>query len=481
MSAPEDTTPERVVVTDRARYSVDFPYLRDINPDVKAWILQEGTPINYPVVQGSDNEYYLNHLFNRSVNRDGAIFLDCENADTFSDMNLTLFGHRTKTDALFSTLAEYREQAYYEAHPQFTLLTPYGDYQIDLFAAVVFPADDGTTWQLQPFTHKTEFDARIRQLESASLFTPHADAVPEWGDRLVTLVTCTGNRKGERYVVYGRMRQLMYTSSENVSVTKVAMDEKPTLTAWEKVPGRGKMLVYAQNDPLWANMRYENRTSNTRRMFGTGGCGPTSVAMAVANLVPRARLADIFSYAKSPVGFAFSETSVNQFSENKMQYQVQSSDEYLRYLPVVMANFATGNNLWGEVSRGSAPGTSLRFVKRIASLYQLYLKTTGDENEALEAVRGGALAVASLGNCNPFTGGGHYIVLASVDDRYAYFLDPYRQENYDRFDRKHILTNIAPGVVRVKLEDVNKLHIGTSYLLSSADKTASRGLHTVTR
>lgn len=478
---PEDMAHNRVVVTDKVRFSVDFPYLQSINADVKAWIMQEGTPINYPVVQGKDNEYYLNHLFNRSVNKDGAIFLDSGNADTFSDANLYLYGHHTKTDSMFSTLAEYREQAYYEAHPQLTLLTPYSDYQIDLFAAAVFQADDETSWRLKQFSRKAEFDAYISQLESASLFTPHADAAPEWGDQLLVLVTCTNNQHGERYVVYGRMRQLMYTSSENVSVTKIAMDERPTLTAWEKVPGRGKMLVYAQNDPLWANMRYENRTSNTRRMFGSGGCGPTSVAMAVVNLVPRERLADIFGYAKSPVGFVFSENSVNQYSDNKLQYQVQSPDEYLRYFPLVMANFATGNNLWGEVSRGATAGTSLKFVKRVAFLYKLNLTTTGIESEALDAVRRGALAVASLGSFNPFTGGGHYIVLASVDDQFAYFLDPYRQTNYDRFDKKHILSSIAPGVVRVKLEDVKQLHIGTSFLLTPTDKTASNDLPSVSR
>ena len=148
---------------------------------------------------------------------------------------------------------------------------------------------------------------------------------------------------------------------------------------------------------------------------------------------------------------------------------------------LVMANFATGNNLWGEVSRGATAGTSLKFVKRVAFLYKLSLTTTGIESEALDAVRRGALAVASLGSFNPFTGGGHYIVLASVDDQFAYFLDPYRQTNYDRFDKKHILSSIAPGVVRVKLEDVKQLHIGTSFLLTPTDKTASNDLPSVSR
>ena len=69
---------------------VDFVQLEAINPDVVGWIFIEGTNINYPVVQGEDNDYYLSHLLDRSSNSSGSIFLDAYCAPDFSDSHSIL-------------------------------------------------------------------------------------------------------------------------------------------------------------------------------------------------------------------------------------------------------------------------------------------------------------------------------------------------------------------------------------------------------
>ena len=61
---------------DKCPITVDFDALRAINEDVVAWVYIEDTGINYPVVQGEDNEYYLHHTFERKENFSGAIFMD---------------------------------------------------------------------------------------------------------------------------------------------------------------------------------------------------------------------------------------------------------------------------------------------------------------------------------------------------------------------------------------------------------------------
>ncbi len=465
----------RMVEQATPRYSVDFSFLQSLNGDVKAWLMQEGTPINYPVVQGKDNDYYLDRMFNLRRNQDGAIFMDSGNDADFYDANTYIYGHHTKTDSMFSTLASYRDQAYYDAHPSLTLLTPFGDFAIDIFAARVCQVNDETTWRVKQFARKAEFAAYMQQLEGESLFRGHADAMPEWGDQLLVLVTCTNDQHGERYVVYGRMRQILYRNSDSVAIAKMNMDDAPTLTATVNVPGRGPMTVYAQNDPLWADLRYESRASDRRRTFGNGGCGPTAVAIAVVGLVPPERLGDIFGYAKSSQGYTFCTCSVNQYFCNRLhaQYQVQTPEEYLRYLPLVMANFATGNNYWGEASRGKNAGTSLNFLKRIAYLYKLSLGVSYDNEEALAAVQAGALAVVSLSEKNPFTGGGHYVVLAGVDDAYAYFLDPYRKADYGDTDRRGLLTPLAPGLVRVAKSDLRQIGMAACYIFKATEQTAS--------
>ena len=472
--ANEPRQARTVTMTD-VHYTVDFPFLQTINADVKAWLIQDGTPINYPVLQAKNNDYYLTRMFNRKLNQDGSIFLDSGSNALFIDANTYIYGHHTKTDAMFSTLKLYQEQAYYEAHPQMVLLTPYGDFAVDLFASRVCLVNDETTWRVKQFTRKAEFTAYMAELTAQSAIRARADTLPEWGDQLLVLVTCTNEHHGERYVVYGRMRQIVYGDTEGVAITKVQMDEQPTLTATQNVPGRGEMTVYAQNDPLWSSLRYESLASAKRRSFGAGGCGPTSVAMAVVNLVPKERLGDIFGYAKSSRGFSFCSCSVNQYFCNKQhaQYLIQTEAEYLRYYPLVMAGFATGNNYWQQVSRGSGTGTSLNFLKKIAYLYKLELSVTDDESAMLQAVQSGALAVVSLGKANPLTNTGHYAVLASADDTYLYLLDPFRKDSYKDTDRGGILTAIAPGVVRVARVDMGKLAISTAYLLNATAQTDS--------
>lgn len=474
-AATEEPRFSRPVQVDDVRYTVDFPYLQSLNEDVKAWIIQEGTPINYPVLQAKDNDYYLERMFNKRLNKDGAIFMDSGNNAYFIDANTYIYGHHTKTDSMFSSLVNYREQAYYEQHPQLFLLTPYSDYAIDLFAARVALATDETSWRIKQFLRKAEFTAYMEELAGDSLIIGREENMPQWGDQLLVLVTCTNEQAGERYVIYGRMRPIIYGSSESVAITKMQMDQAETLTAWQDVPGRGEMIVYAQNDPLWENMRYESAAASRRRAFGNGGCGPTSVAMAVANLVPLERLSDIYGYAKNSLGYTFCECSVNQYYCNKQhaQYLLQTPQEYLRYYPLVMAGFATGNNYWQQTSRGSGSGTSLAFLKKIAYLYKLDLQVTTTNEDAVTAVQNGALAVASLGSLNPFTNGGHYVVLASVDQDYLYFLDPFRKEDYSATDKNGVLTQLAPGVVRVARENLRAVNASTFYLLSATDLTAS--------
>lgn len=474
--APTEAPRQNLVVTeDEVRYSVDFNYLQSLNADMRGWLIQPDTVINYPVMQGEDNDEYLDKLFNGKQNKDGSLFLDSGNGPLFTDANNYIYGHHTKTDAMFSTLAEYKDQAYYEAHPQMFLLTPNGDYQIDLFASLVCAVDDETSWRVKQFTRKSEFEDYLIGLEGQSLIQGNEDVMPAWGDQLLVLVTCTNEQHGERYVVYGRMRQIVYANPESISVTKMEMDAKPTLGGYQQVPGRGEMMVYAQNDPIWNDMRYESRRSSKNRTFGAGGCGPTSVAMAIVNLVPKERLSDIFGYASSSLGYSFGASTVNQYHTSKTdsQYFIQTTEEYLRYYPLVMAGFATGNNLWGQESRSEQGGTTLNFLKKVSYLYKLSLSYTYDNDEAVATVRGGGIVIASLGKGNPFTGGGHYIVLGSVDDQYAYFLDPFRKENYDKTDRKHLLTMIAPGVVRVALTDLREVGMSTCYLLNTTDMTAS--------
>ena len=75
---------------------VDFEALNQMNGDIVGWIFLEGSEINYPITQSEDNSYYLKHLFDKSSNGSGSIFLDCRNASDFTDRHSIIYGHHMK-------------------------------------------------------------------------------------------------------------------------------------------------------------------------------------------------------------------------------------------------------------------------------------------------------------------------------------------------------------------------------------------------
>ena len=75
---------------------VDFEALNQMNGDIVGWIFLESSEINYPITQSEDNSYYLKHLFDKSSNSSGSIFLDCRNASDFTDRHSIIYGHHMK-------------------------------------------------------------------------------------------------------------------------------------------------------------------------------------------------------------------------------------------------------------------------------------------------------------------------------------------------------------------------------------------------
>ena len=124
-AAPSETSP----------LSVDFHDLRkNLNPEICAWILCPDTVINYPVVQHSENGYYLNVNVNGEQNASGAIFLDSANFSDFRDTNNILHGHHMGDGSMFASLDRWQQEAYLAEHPVMYLNTPSCNYRVDIIA-----------------------------------------------------------------------------------------------------------------------------------------------------------------------------------------------------------------------------------------------------------------------------------------------------------------------------------------------------------
>lgn len=177
---------------------VDFDALAAINPDIVAWVYIPGTDISYPVVQGRDNDHYLYHMFDGGYNRAGCVFLDVNVSPDFSARNSVLHGHNLLNDTMFAGLLDYREQSFYDAHPQVFLLTPDGNYRAKLFSGYITDVDSGA-WD-SVFSQE-EYILWQQEIARKSCFA--TDVVPMSGDRILTLSTCSYEFSDARFVLHG--------------------------------------------------------------------------------------------------------------------------------------------------------------------------------------------------------------------------------------------------------------------------------------
>lgn len=181
---------------------VDFDALLAINPDVVAWIFIEGTNINYPVVQGNDNSYYLNHLMDGTNNGAGTIFLDYRNKADLSDRNSIFYGHHMRNGMMFHQITKYKDQSFYEEHPVCLVMTPNGNYKLEFFAGYVIDMNS-QAWKME-FASDEEYSSWLDDAVSKSAFTSTVE--PTAQDRVVTFSTCTYEYDDARFVLAGILK-----------------------------------------------------------------------------------------------------------------------------------------------------------------------------------------------------------------------------------------------------------------------------------
>ncbi len=184
--------------------SVNFDELKNSYDDVIGWIYSENTPINYPVVQGQDNDYYLRRLPNGKWDIAGSIFADFRNSPDFNDLNTVIYGHNMKNDSMFGKLEKYKTQEYYDAHPVMYLFTPDKSYKILLISAYTTSAGSNDTYCIP--NDKNEQKEIIENALAKSTFTTDVEINEQ--DRLITLSTCADDYDDARYVVVGVLREV---------------------------------------------------------------------------------------------------------------------------------------------------------------------------------------------------------------------------------------------------------------------------------
>ena len=115
---------------------IDWDALKAINSEIVGWLYVPGTNLSYPIVHGSDNDFYLNHTADKSANSSGAIFLDYENSSDFTDLSTFVYGHNMLGNTMFSELTGYVDQQFLRDHPRIMIFTPTNVYDLTVIGAM---------------------------------------------------------------------------------------------------------------------------------------------------------------------------------------------------------------------------------------------------------------------------------------------------------------------------------------------------------
>lgn len=196
----QDTATPEAPPKETAPIRVDFETLRQENPDIIGWIYWENTCIHYPVVQGQDNDHYLYRLFDGTWSFSGTPFADYRLKGDFTDFQTIVYGHNMKNGTMFAPITGYQTQEFYEENPVMWLLTPNGDYKVELLAGLL--TDDKGIARLATVDQENaeEFLQAIRE---NSTFRSEVPATPE--DRFLILSTCDYSFDNARYAVVGKL------------------------------------------------------------------------------------------------------------------------------------------------------------------------------------------------------------------------------------------------------------------------------------
>lgn len=186
---------------ERSPVSVDFASLAERSGDVVGWLCLPDTVINYPVVQGSDNAYYLNRFLDGTPNSGGTLFVDFVCPSDFSGKSTIIYGHNMRDGSMFALIDDYIDQAFFDAHPIMYLNTPSQNYKVEFFSGFVSDPE-GFAYQTS-FADEAAFGAFLDKLIASSSVSSTVNVSS--ADRILLLSTCTYTDLDVRFILAGKL------------------------------------------------------------------------------------------------------------------------------------------------------------------------------------------------------------------------------------------------------------------------------------
>ena len=179
-------------VEEKEKYKVDFQTLKEKNSDTVGFLKVNGTNIEYTVVKGTNNSYYLKHNFNKESNSAGWIFADYKNKVDGTDKNLVIYGHNMRDDSMFGSLKNILNDDWHneEENKYVTFITENDNSIYEVFSVYQVADED---YYITTDFKDNEFTDFIKTIKSRSKFDFGVDV--NENDNILTLSTCANNNK----------------------------------------------------------------------------------------------------------------------------------------------------------------------------------------------------------------------------------------------------------------------------------------------
>ena len=176
---------------------IDFKKLKSQNQDIAGWIYIRGTTIDYPIVQGKDNEEYLHQDFNKKKSSSGTIFLDNNCKKDFTSDNNIIYGHHMKNGTMFAQLLKFREKSFLKKHNEIMIFTPDRTIHLKVISAYAQKAQNKIP---VTFANDKQKKAYIKKIESMSEQTIKTSRIND--SHIYTFVTCSYEGEDNRTYVH---------------------------------------------------------------------------------------------------------------------------------------------------------------------------------------------------------------------------------------------------------------------------------------
>ena len=175
--------------------------LYDKYEDYRGWIKIKNTNINYPIVQGQDNSFYLHKDIDKNYLISGSIFMNYLN-NGFNDENTVLFGHHMRNGTMFAQLKKYKEKDFFYGNNDIDIELENGKtLRYRVFSAYVTDAKDN--YIKTNFDNKVQYKDFLEKIKNKSIYKSDIDI--NENDKIITLSTCSYEFNDARMVVHGKL------------------------------------------------------------------------------------------------------------------------------------------------------------------------------------------------------------------------------------------------------------------------------------